>query len=70
MNSFETISSFGSYQGRASLKKKKKNRATLAQFCLCDACCNVDQQFSTGVPREFLKYILPDYLVRGTDLFP
>ena len=23
----------------------------------------------TGVPKEFLKRVIPDYLVRGTDLF-
>ena len=28
------------------------------------------QRFSTGVLQEFLKYATPDYLVRGTDLFP
>ena len=27
------------------------------------------QQYSTGVPQEFLKHAIPDYLVRGTDLF-
>ena len=24
--------------------------------------------FQTGVPQEFLKHAIPDYLVRGTDL--
>ena len=27
------------------------------------------QRFSTGGPREVLKHAIPDYLVRGTDLF-
>ena len=27
------------------------------------------QQFSIGVPEELLKHAIPDYLVRGTDLF-
>ena len=27
------------------------------------------QQFSNTVPQEFLKHTIPDYLVRGTDLF-
>ena len=36
---------------------------------------HIKQQFSTGVPlhtgvpQEFLKHIIPDYLVRGTDHF-
>ena len=29
----------------------------------------VRQRFSTGVPQEFLKHAVPDYLVKGTDLF-
>ena len=29
----------------------------------------VNQQFSTGVPHKFLKHAIPDYLVRGTDIF-
>ena len=28
------------------------------------------QQFSTGVPQEFLKHAVPDYLSRDIDLFP
>ena len=28
-----------------------------------------NQQFSTGILQEFLKHAVPDYLVRGTDLF-
>ena len=28
------------------------------------------QRFSTGAPQGFLKLAIPDYLVRGTDLFP
>lgn len=28
------------------------------------------QRFSTGVPQEFLKCAILDYLVRGTCLFP
>ena len=28
-----------------------------------------EQRFSTGVPEEFLKHAISDYLVRGTDLF-
>ena len=27
------------------------------------------QRFSTGVPQAFLKHVIPDYLVKGTDLF-
>ena len=27
------------------------------------------QRFSNGVPQEFLKYAIPDYLIGGTDLF-
>lgn len=27
------------------------------------------QRFSTGVPQEFLKHAIPNYLVRGMDLF-
>ena len=27
------------------------------------------QRFSTGVPQEFLKHAVPDYLARGTNLF-
>ena len=27
------------------------------------------QQSSISVPQEFLKHAIPDYLVRGTDLF-
>ena len=27
------------------------------------------QQFSTGVLQEILKYVIPDYLIRGTDFF-
>ena len=27
------------------------------------------QRFSTSVPQEFIKHAIPDYLVRGTDLF-
>ena len=30
---------------------------------------SLEQQFSTGVPQEFLKHTKPDYLVSGTDLF-
>ena len=30
----------------------------------------LEQQFSTNVVQEFFKYAMPDYLVRGTDLFP
>ena len=29
----------------------------------------VKQQFSTGMPQEFLKHAIPDYLVRSIDLF-
>ena len=29
---------------------------------------NLDQRFSTSVPQEFLKHVVPDYFVRGTDL--
>ena len=28
-----------------------------------------EQGFSSGVPQEFLKHAMPDYLARGTDLF-
>ena len=30
---------------------------------------SLTQWFSTGVLQEFLKHAIPDYLVRGTDLF-
>ena len=30
---------------------------------------NLDQRFSTSVPQEFLTHVVPDYFVRGTDLF-
>ena len=29
----------------------------------------LQQQFSTGMLQEFLKHAIPNYLVRGTDLF-
>ena len=29
----------------------------------------LNEQVSTGVLQEFLKHAIPDYLVRGTDLF-
>ena len=29
----------------------------------------LNQQFLAGVPQEFLKHAIPDYLVRGTNLF-
>ena len=39
-------------------------------MCLQKSTINrLDQQFSTGVPQEFLKHAIPDYSVRGTDLF-
>ena len=28
------------------------------------------QQFPTGVPREFLKHVMPDYLVMALTSFP
>ena len=32
-------------------------------------CIHLEKQFSTGVLQEFLKHVIPDHLVRGTDLF-
>ena len=30
----------------------------------------LEQWFATGVPREFEKHAMPDYLLKSTDLFP
>ena len=32
-------------------------------------CDRIEEQFSTSVPQEFFKHAMPDYLIRGTDLF-
>lgn len=29
----------------------------------------INQKISTGVPQEFFKCVIPDYLVTGTGLF-
>ena len=36
----------------------------------CDSSSvGLEQRFSTGVPQEFIKQVIPGYLVRGTGLF-
>ena len=37
--------------------------------CSAPGSYDLGQQFSTGVLQDFLEYAMPDYLVKGTNLF-
>ena len=36
---------------------------------VCKICYQIAQQFSTSVPQKSWKHTIPNYFVRGTDLF-
>ena len=42
------------------------NSYIYSKFKVLNPTC---QRFSTGMPQEFLKHGVPDYLARGTDGF-